>query len=114
MPSHIRMDRHREAELVVLSVEVVEVVAPQVLHISRIHPPVRVRRFLDEHHRWKIVQVPICGDLNQPGGGSLLEWLHPVVGVLVVVDGGPAVADAEVVREAVVVAEGVVVFHAVL
>ena len=105
MPAHVRMDRDGEAKLVVLAVEVVEVVAPQVLHVARVDPPVRVRCLLDKHHRRQVVQVPVSGDLDKAGGGARLERLHPVRGRLGVVDWGPAVADPEVVGEAVVVAE---------
>ena len=38
MPTDIRMDGHRKAEVVILPVEVIKVVPPQVLHISGINP----------------------------------------------------------------------------
>lgn len=56
MPAHIGMDSDWEAELVVFAVEVVEVISPQILNVSRINPPMRIRRFLDEHHWWQVLQ----------------------------------------------------------
>lgn len=42
------MDSHWKDELVVLSVEVVELVEPQLLDVFGIDPAVAVRRLLDE------------------------------------------------------------------
>lgn len=54
MPAHIRVDGHREAEVVVLAVEIIKVVPPEFFDVFWVHPAVRVRCFLDEHHRWEI------------------------------------------------------------
>lgn len=56
---HVWVDGHGEAEGVVLAVEVVEVVHPQPLNATRIDPAMRVGRFLDEHHGWQVIKVPI-------------------------------------------------------
>lgn len=77
------------------------------------HPSRHTGDTYDEHHRRQVVSVPAGGDLAQACGDSCFERFHPVVGVLVVVDGDPLVAGAQPVALAVVVGEGVVVFEAV-
>jgi hypothetical protein len=67
----------------------------------------------NEHHRRQIVRVPTGRNLAQPRGDARFERFHPVVWVLVVVDGDPLVAGAQPVALAVVMREGVVVFEAV-
>jgi hypothetical protein len=67
----------------------------------------------NKHHRRQIIRIPTRGDLAQAGGDACFERFHPVIGVLVVVDGDPLVAGAQPVALAVVVREGVVVFEAV-
>ena len=108
MSRHIRMHSHSEAELIFFAVEIVKVIPPQVFHIPRIYPSVRVRRFLNEHHRWQIIQVPIGWYLHKPCLLTSLERMHPVRRVLRVVDGRPRIADTEVVGVAIVVGERVV------
>lgn len=49
---NIRVDSNREDKLIILAVEVVEMVAPDILYVSRVHKAMAVRRVLDEHHRW--------------------------------------------------------------
>lgn len=63
-PRHIRMNGNGKDELVVLAVEIVEMVPPDILHISRVDEPVTVWRFLDEHHRRQVINVPVRGNLN--------------------------------------------------
>jgi hypothetical protein len=57
---NIRMNRNRkDANLILIichvSVEVIEVVSPKILDISRIHPSMTVGGILDEHHRRQAV-----------------------------------------------------------
>ena len=56
---NIRVNRDGEDKLVVLSVEVVEVVAPDIFHVPRVDKAMTVGCALDEHHRRKIINVPI-------------------------------------------------------
>lgn len=49
---NIRVDSNREDKLIILAVEVVEMVAPDILHVPRVDKAMTVRRVLDEHHRW--------------------------------------------------------------
>ena len=112
MARDVRVDRHGKAKIVVLPVKEVEVVSPQVLDVLWVYPPVRVGRFLDEHHWGEIVQIPICGDLDEAGVRAFLQGLHPVVGVFAVVDWRPFVTSAEVVGQTVVMGEAVI-FHLV-
>jgi len=67
----------------------------------------------NEHHRRQIIRIPTSRDLAQARGDASFERFHPVVRVLVVVDGDPLVAGAQPVALAVMVGEGVVVFEAV-
>lgn len=46
-------------ELVVFAVEVVEMVPPEVLGISRIHEAMAVLRSLDEHMRWQVLTFSV-------------------------------------------------------
>lgn len=55
MPTDIWMDRHWEAKVIVLSIEVVEVISPQILYVPWIDPAVRVGCLLDEHHGWEVI-----------------------------------------------------------
>lgn len=102
------MNGNRIAKFVVFSVEIIEVVPPEVLDVLRVHPAVRVRRFLDEHHRWQVIEIPVRGDLDKAGIRTLFERLHPSFRVLAVVDFTPLVAGAEEVGEAVMMAETVI------
>ena len=102
------MNGHREAKILLLPIKVIEMIAPQILHIAGIHPAVRVRRVLDEHHRRQVVEIPIRGDFDEGALRTGLQGVHPVRGVFGVVDWGPGVADAEVVGVAVFVGEGVI------
>ena len=108
MPAHVRVNSHREAKIVVLAVEIIKVVSPQLLDVFGIHPSVTVGRFFDEHHRWQVVEVPIGWDLDQTGMRAGNEGFHPVRRVFAVIDWGPGVAGAEPIGEAVVVGKAVV------
>ena len=50
-----------EDELVILSIEVVEVISPQILCVSRVHETMTVWRGLDEHVWWKVLSHGISG-----------------------------------------------------
>lgn len=97
----------------VLAIEVVKVVFPELLDGALVDPAVRVGYGFHEHHGREIVEVPVCGDLNEARGLAFFERVHPGVRGLVVVDFGPGVAGAEVVGLAVVVGHGVIVLDAV-
>lgn len=109
----VRVNGDGEDELIVLPVEVVEVVPPQILGIPSIDEPVTVGRFLDEHVRRQIIQIPVRRNLNQACILALDQRLHPLLGFLAVVDLGPCVVGPEIVRLAVVVAHAVVVLDSV-
>lgn len=109
----IRMNRDGKDELIVLPVEVVEVVPPQILCISCIDEPVTVGRLLDEHVRRQIIQIPVRRNLNQTCILSLDQRFHPLLGFLAVVDLGPCVVGPQVISLAVVVAHTVVVLDSV-
>lgn len=66
------MDRDREDKLVVLSVEVVEMIAPDVLYVARVDEAMAVGCLLDEHHRWQIIDIPVRRDLDQSGLWAML------------------------------------------
>ena len=81
-----------------LAVEVIKVVSPYVLDISRVHPPVAVGAVLDEHHGWQIVDIPTARDLYKTGLSTSDQRLHPSLGFLRVVDLGPCILITEVER----------------
>jgi len=85
MTSNIWMYRDGKAELLFLSVEVIKVVSPKVFDITRVHPAMRVGCFLNKHHRWEVVQIPIGGNLHKRGLRARLEWNHPCFRMLAVV-----------------------------
>ena len=74
---------------------------------------VRVWNFLHEHHRWEIVEVPICWDFDHPGVPSRHERLHPGMCWFRVVDWCPIITSTQIVGLTVVVGHAVVVFDAV-
>src|SRR5699024_8928725 len=47
-----------EDRVIVLAVDPIELVAPKIFNITRADKAVAVRRGLDEHHWWKIIEVP--------------------------------------------------------
>ena len=98
MPGYIRVYRYRITKIVLLSVEEIEMISPQLLHSLRVHPPVRVRRLLNEEHWGEVVEIPIARNLHEACFLTLFEGMHPVRRVLGVVDGRPRVACAEPVR----------------
>lgn len=113
-PRHVRVYRDGEDKLVVLPVEVIELIAPEVLDVARVDEAVAVGGALDEHHGRQVVNVPAGGDFDEPRLLALDERLHPVGRLLLVVDVGPRVTRSQEVRLAVVVAHAVVVFDAVV
>jgi hypothetical protein len=54
---NIRVYRHGKYKLVILAIEVVEVVAPDVLDVLSGHPSMGVGRVLGEHHWREICRV---------------------------------------------------------
>jgi hypothetical protein len=44
--------------MVKFAVIVVKMILPNRFHIPRVDPAVAVRGFLDEHHWWKVIDVP--------------------------------------------------------
>ena len=132
MSTYIGMYGNRINELVVLPIEVVELIHPQVFNVPWVYPAVAIWRFLDElleevmvsrvtkvmglvyryahHHRRKIIQIPRSRNLDQPSMDASFEWLHPMVRMLLVVDWNPFVAGAQEVGLAVMVRETVIVF----
>lgn len=107
------MNRNRKHKPVVFSVEVVEVISPDVFDIAGVHEAVAVWRCFDEHHRGQIVDVPVGRDLDQTGLFAFGQGFHPCVWVFGVVNTGPLVARSEIVWHAVMMAHAVVVFDAV-
>lgn len=107
------MNRDWEDEFIVLAVEVVEMVSPDVFHVSSINKPVAVGRRFDEHHRRKVVYVPISRNLDEASLLSLDKWLHPFLRLLGVVDLRPSVSSAKVVCLTIVVTQTVIVFDAI-
>lgn len=108
------MNGNRENKLIILPIEIIKMIPPNILNIPRIHKPMAIRRALDEHHRRQIVNVPVRRDLHETRLLAVDHGLHPLVRFFGVVDFGPCVARAQVVGLAVFVGHAVVVFDAVV
>jgi len=89
MASNIWMYRNGETKLIFLSVEVIKVVSPEIFDNPRAHPAMRVGRLFDEHHRGKVIQVPVCGYFHKRGLRARLEGYHPCLRMFAVVYLGP-------------------------
>src|SRR5207244_13555480 len=85
-PAPFRVARHPEDRVVLLAIDVVELVAPDLLEVPRVDEAVAVRGALDEHHRREVVEVPARRDLDQVGLLAADERLHPLLRLLRVVD----------------------------
>lgn len=67
MPADVRVHSDRKDELVFLAVEIVELVAPKLFYIFRVHPAMAVGCFLDEHHariQWLHVSLSTTQTIN--------------------------------------------------
>ena len=113
-PTNIRMNRNRENKLIILPIEIIKMIPPDIFNIPRIHKPMTIRRALDEHHRRQIVNVPVRRDLHETCFFAVDHGFHPLVCLFGIVDFGPGVAGAQVIGLAVLVRHAVVVFDAVV
>lgn len=109
----IRMDGNGKYELVILSIEVVEVVPPEILNVASVDESMAVRRRLDEHHGGKIIDIPVRRNLNESCFLARYKRFHPLLGLLRVVDLRPGVARPQIVRLTICVAHAVVVLDAI-
>ena len=78
MSTDVRVDRDREAKVVVFAIEIVEVVPPELLYGLGVYPTVRIWRFFDKHHWGQVVEVPIGWDLTESCRRTWCERFHPV------------------------------------
>jgi hypothetical protein len=62
----------------------------------------------DEHHRRQVVQVPAHRDLDQIRLLPAYQRFHPLARLLRIIDGRPAVANADVIRLQVVVHQAMI------
>ena len=113
-PANIRMNRNREYKLIILPVEIIEMIPPNILNIPRIHKPMAIWRALDEHHWRQIIDIPVRRDLHKTRLLAVDHGLHPLLRPFGVVNFGPCVARAQVVGLAVFVGHAVVVFDTVV
>ena len=74
-----------------------------------IHPAVAVGEGLHEHHGRRVVEVPARRQLDEIDRVTRHPGLHPRCSLLGVVDLGPAVAPAQIVRRVVVLHDAAVV-----
>src|SRR5207248_1333994 len=64
-PTHVGVDGQLVHRVVVVPVDPVKLIAPQLFDVARIDKAVAVRRLLDEHHGRQIVEIPAGRDLDQ-------------------------------------------------
>lgn len=112
-PTDVWMYCHREDKFVVLTIEVIEVVHPNLFYVSRINPSVAVRALLHEHHWRQVVDIPTAWYLYKTRFFPLGKRLHPFCRLLGVVDLCPLIARAQPIAAVVFVRHGVVVFDAI-
>lgn len=129
---NIWMNGHGKYELIILTVEVIEMVLrnqfhlstqqigrletnlPDILDIPRIHPAVTIWCLFDKHHGRQIVNVPVSRDLHQPSFISPLQRFHPRLRLLVIVDFRPLISRSEPIHLAVMVQHGMIIFDSVI
>src|SRR5918997_4648457 len=80
--AHVRVDGQTVRRVVHLTVDPVELVAPQLLDITRVDEAVGGRRGLYEHHRRQVVEVPVAPDLDEVDLLAPHQGLHPLLGGL--------------------------------
>src|SRR5699024_726523 len=97
----IRVNRHRKRGIVHLAVDPVELVAPHLFNVSRVHESMAVWVLLDKQHRGKIVKVPVRWNLDQVRYRPAYERLHPVARVFLIVNRWPRVFDPDIVGDEV-------------
>lgn len=121
-----------EDKLVVLAVEIVKVVSPQIFRVACVDKAMAVCSLFDKHVRWQVlrrkskvsqyqtdswqlsyIKIPISRNLNKTRVLTCNERLHPFFGRLLVVNLGPLVASPQIVGLAVVMAHAVVILDAV-
>ena len=107
------MDGHRENSPVVVFVYIVERIFPHTEDIMRIMETETVGGFLNEHQRRNIVQIPVCRNFNQIGLFAADQRFHPGGSRSGIIDLAPGIANADIIRQAVVMHQGMVVFNAV-
>ena len=110
----IRMNSDGENEFVVFAIEIIEVIPPDVFHITRVDKSVAVWCLFDEHHRRQVVDVPVRWNFNKSSLWSMLQWLHPGLCLLGIVNLCPAVARAQIVCLTVLMAHAVIVLDAII
>ena len=112
--AYIRVNGNWEHRLVVLPIDVVKLVAPHLFNVPGIYKSVTVGRFLNEHHRRQIVQIPGGGNLDQVSFMSPDQAPHPGIGWLREVDFGPVVPDSDAVAFKVPMHQAVVILDSML
>ena len=108
----VGVNRHGEHGVVELSVDPVELIAPHLFDVARVHKAMTIRRFFDEHHRRQIIEIPVGGDLDEVRLFPTHQRSHPLRRRPRVVDFRPAIANTDIVRMEVVMHEAVVVAKA--
>jgi hypothetical protein len=111
---HIGVNGHGEDEFVIFAVEIVKMIAPEVLDVARIDPTMAVGRILDEHHGRKVVKVPVGRDFHEASLLTKLHRFHPLLRRLGVVDLGPCIAGSQPIRLTIMMTEAVIVLNPVV
>lgn len=111
---YIWVDRHGKNELIVFTIEVVKMVAPNVLDVSSVDKTMAVGCCLDKHHWRQVIQIPIRRNLNQACVGPHLKGFHPRLGILGIVNFGPRCSHRQIVGLAVVMAHAAIVLDSIV
>src|SRR5258706_5280939 len=113
-PRDVRVDRYRESGVVHLAIDPIELVAPDFFDLPWTDEAMAVWSGLDEHHGRKVVEIPATGDLDQTGLLAALQRLHPMRGRLRIIDLGPLIAGADVIRNKIIMHQAMIVFDTLL
>src|SRR5580692_13058772 len=96
------MNSDRVNRIVVMAIQPIKMIEPDLAEILTSHPTVAIRKFFDKHSGWGIVKMPTDRKFDDIHFLSRLPRLHPVAGPFRVVDFGPTIALPKIVREKVV------------
>src|SRR5206468_360761 len=99
---------------VILSVDPIELISPQLLNVTGVYEAVTVRSLLNEHHWRQVIEVPVRWDLDEIRLPTAHEGVHPLRCGFAVVNFCPSVADADIVGMKIIVHEAVIIGEAML
>src|SRR5262249_35068827 len=96
------MNSNRVNRIVVVAVQPIKVIKPDLTKGLTGHPAVAIREFFYKHGRWGVVKMPTDWEFDDIHFRPPPPRLHPVACFFFLVYFGPTVASPKIVREKVV------------